>query len=319
MRFGLMTGMCVASTIFFLSCGTPIRTQPIRFVEKEPIRVSIDGLDGCGLGGDVVEIDPRTPLVVLVHGCNTSSGRFRTLAGVFEARGQQAICFTYNDRARLAESARRLANAIHDLRHRMKNDKLILLGHSQGGLLTRRALASTNPAKSAASTGFDLHIVTISSPFNGIEASSHCSLIGMHIATLGFSVFLCRSIAGAKWREIHANAAFIRNPGRLGAEVDTYLKIVTDERDTCRVYENGECVEDDYVFSLAEQYNARVDGDPRTQNVEVRAGHVEIVGAVGEVPVKLLKILERQGVLNPVAPSKQHSVARKVKQLYGAF
>ncbi len=320
MRIGL--SFLVLGTLTFLAvgCGTPTRSQPIRFGTSDGDSLKAEGLDNCGRSSGVIQLDPSEPLVILVHGCNSSSGRFRALAGVFEAHRQQAICFTYDDRASLEVSSERLIRAINALRSRMKNDHLTVLGHSQGGLVTRRALVRNRSDEIPPARGFRFRVVTVSSPFNGIAASSHCSLTGLHVASLGISALLCRFIAGAKWREIHAEAAFMRHPGGLSPEVFIHLKVVTDERHTCRVFdEKGLCVEDDFVFSIEEQYHPTVDRDRRTHNVEVNAGHVEIVGDGETAPLKLLSVLEQNGVLAPVPVVDRASVARQIAEIYRRF
>ncbi|MDO8252752.1 MAG: hypothetical protein Q7T78_23955, partial [Rhodoferax sp.] len=81
-----------------------------------------------------------------------------------------------------------------------------------------------------------------------------------------------------------------------GALVSNYLKIDTDERGSCRREKDGRCLEDDDVFSLTEQRNSLVETDSRTQRVEARADHVEIVGDKRVSPMKLITILQDQGV-----------------------
>jgi hypothetical protein len=91
------------------------------------------------------------------------------------------------------------------------------------------------------------------------------------------------------------------------------LKIVTDERGTCRRRApSGRCVESDFVFSRAEQYHPRVDGHPGLHNVEVKAGHVEIVGEAGVVPEKLLHILQRRRLM----PTTPVALGPRVTRLY---
>lgn len=92
----------------------------------------IVGLFPCEAGGRaVVDLDPTRPLTVLVHGCNSSGERFKTLAQVFEANGQQTICFNYNDRDYLNTSATQLASALSALERRLEPEA------SFSGLLAR--------------------------------------------------------------------------------------------------------------------------------------------------------------------------------------
>ena len=102
--------------------------------------------------------------------------------------------------------------------------------------------------------------------------------------------------------EITSSSDFIQQPNPLLPAVQQYLKIVTDERDTCRrKNESGTCLESDHVFDLSEQYNPIIDNYPQVTNVEVDAGHVEIVGYKQVAPRKLLSILQQQGILSQTA------------------
>jgi len=280
--------------------------------------VTIEGFSACATDGpDRLPIDPDRPLAVFVHGCNASGGRFRALAEVFEAHGQQTICFDYDDRDSMEDTAARLAAALQKLTAHHRHPEITVFGHSQGGLITRRAFADKRGDGPILDQQFDYRIVTVSSPFNGIEASSHCGLIGLHIVTLGITAGVCAAIAGDKWDEIHGDADFMREPGTLVEGVGDYVKVVTDERETCRRYdEDGDCVEDDYVFSVEEQYNDAIDSDSRVVNLEVKAGHVEIVGQDDEPPHKLIELLQDNEILAETSPEKRDEIASLLRRLF---
>jgi hypothetical protein len=164
---------------------------------------------------------------------------------------------------------------------------------------------------------FDVRLVTVSSPFHGIEASAHCSMVALHVLTLGVSAGLCAAIAGPKWREIPPRSEFMTRPGELAPGVGEYVKIVTDERGSCRREdESGECAEDDYVFSVPEQYNDAVDGDARVSDVRVRAGHVEIVGGEHLPPRKLIEVLQEEGVLATTPPERVAEIDALLERLF---
>ena len=99
-------------------------------------------------------------------------------------------------------------------------------------------------------------------------------------------------------------------------QVGNYLKIDTDERGTCRRLEGVRCVEDDDVFSLAEQRHPQVESDARTRRVEVRAGHVEIVGDKRVAPTKLIAILQEQGVIRPTKPERLSAFSQMLARIY---
>lgn len=264
-----------------------------------------------------VSLDPQTPLVLFVHGCNPSAGRFRSLAKVFEAHGQQTICFNYDDRDSLEISSARLIGALDALETKLSPSIISVLGHSQGGLVARRALIENRKDKLSASQSAPIQLVTVSSPFKGILASEDCAKTALHVLTFGVTVAICKFIAGDKWTEIHPDSTFMRSPGSLLSDVGRHVKIVTDERNTCRVERpDGTCAADDYVFSVEEQYNKPVDADARVTNIEVKAGHVEIVGDEGTVPFKLIRVLQDANILAPTPQEQREKIASLLVRLY---
>jgi pimeloyl-ACP methyl ester carboxylesterase len=273
--------------------------------------LEIAGLDECDDAGSTeLQLDPDRPLVVIVHGCNASGGRFRALAGVFEAHGQQTVCFNYDDRRSIETTAGTLALALDLLGEHFVHQPVTVLGHSQGGLVARRALVGERER-----AGFRL--VTVSSPFDGIAASSDCAATWLHVLTLGMTAAVCRGIAGEKWNEIHPRAGFIREPGALSRTVTGHLLVVTDERDTCRRQApDGSCALDDFVFSVEEQRNAAVEGDPRVETLEIQAGHVEIVGDADLPPLKLIGALQELGVLAGTPPERAAEIAALLRALF---
>ena len=295
-------------------CATAAAPVEIRLGEE---RISVDGIGRCDdRPGGPVTLNPDTPLAVFVHGCDSSGGRFRSMAGVFEAAGRQALCFNYDDRERVEDSAQKLASALSRIEAHHRHPEMTVIGHSQGGLVSRRALVERRG--DLIGDGARYRLVTVSSPFNGIAASRHCGQTARHILTLGISAGLCRAVAGSKWREIHPGSEMVRHPGTLTPQVVEVLKVVTDERGTCRRFDDsGRCEEDDFVFSLEEQYNRRVDDDPRVVNVEVDAGHVEIVGDSGTVPTKLIRVLREHRILPELQADTAGTFARLVARIYG--
>jgi pimeloyl-ACP methyl ester carboxylesterase len=309
----------VGAALLSVAACAPIPTALIRSgPDDEGER--IPGLDMCDHDSPgILELDPDLPLVLLVHGCKSSGGRFRALSRVFEAHGQQAVCFNYDDRDRLRNAAAQLAAAIKALKTRISPQRITILGHSQGGLVARRALLMDRPGTVPVddTDGFTYRLLTVSSPLGGIRASVDCGRPYLHYISLGLTHVVCHGISGDKWVEIFPQAPFVKSPGTLNRAVVEYVKVVTDERGTCRRHApGGRCAEDDYVFSVAEQYNPAVDQDPRVENIELSAGHVEIVGTEGTVPVKLLDILRDKGILSPVSPARKDAIARLIADLY---
>ena len=315
--------------IFLLSlvvsgCATTFSDDPALWVynngnlPKPDTSLNIAGLGPCTDNPDrTLHLNSNSSVTILAHGCFASSGRFRALAEVFAFHGQQTACFNYNDRDSLTDSADEMIAAIRELNTSINNKDFTIIGHSQGGLISRRALIRERES-SLINEDINLNLVTISSPINGIDAASHCGSTTLRVATLGLITPVCYAISGGKWYEITAQSDFIQKPGNLVPQVSDYLKIVTDEKNTCRLYRNdGSCAEDDYVFSLDEQYFKVIDEDKRLKNVQVHAGHVEIVGDHTIAPRKLIRILQNQGYLSATSVNRQQSLERLLTKLYG--
>lgn len=281
------------------------------------VAVAIPGLGPCTDEPDrTLRFDSTQPLTILVHGCKGSAGRFRSLAQLYAFHGQQAVCFSYDDRDSLVRISGQLIGALEALRGRMQNRTLTVMGHSMGGLVTRKALERDRPDPWRRDD-VELRLLTISAPFAGIGIAKTCGYPAAQWLSLGVVPGICRWVTGDNWHEITATSEFIRRPGPLLPTVQKFLKIVTDERDTCRRQDaNGRCLESDYVFSLGEQYQPVVDSMPGLTNIEVDAGHVEIVGDRNVVPRKLLAILQQQGMLAPTPPERRAALERLLAELY---
>ncbi|MDP1824456.1 MAG: alpha/beta hydrolase [Archangium sp.] len=276
----------------------------------------IVGLFPCEAGGrDVVDLDPSRPVTVLVHGCNSSGERFKTLAQVFEANGQQTICFNYNDRDYINTSATQLATSLSALQRRLEPREITVLGHSQGGLIARRALQADLPRPLVTREGFSYRLVTISAPFSGISSSADCGRTWLHVLSFSATVLVCLVVTGNKWTEIPPGSGFMTNPTPfIGTR---HLQIVTDERATCRHRRgDGTCEVDDFVFGLDEQRSAIVSADPRVTTVELREGHAAVVGENGVAPLLLIDALQKQNVLAATPPGQQAAFAGLLARLY---
>lgn len=304
-------------------CATPPRpdvgemADPGRLPSARQV-VSVVGLRPCNDGAErALTIDPRQAVNILVHGCNGSTGKFHALAEVLAFHGQQSACFDYDDRDSLMTSSGQLANAVDALAQHLETPQITVIGHSMGGLVARKALIENHP-NPVRNTQVDLRLVTVSAPFSGIAAAKMCAVPALRVATLGLNDLVCWLISGENWFEITAASDFIQDPGHLSPQVRSHLKVVTDERGTCRRrIDDGRCVEDDYIFSLDEQRYPPVTLAPRTTDVEVPAGHVEIVGESGVTPHKLINVLQREGIVRPTPPERQSAFQALLTQLYG--
>jgi pimeloyl-ACP methyl ester carboxylesterase len=263
-----------------------------------------------------LRLNSRHPVTVLVHGCLGSAGRFRALSQVLAFHGQQSACFSYDDRDSMIRSSRRLADAVEELAAQLASPQITIIGHSQGGLIARKALVSEqdDPIESHA----PLRLVTVSAPLSGIRSARYCAIPLLRVATLGLHDLVCWFVSGDKWYEITPASDFIKEPGALGPFVERYLLVTTDEDGSCRQYDaSGQCIEDDFVFTLDEQELPSVPSGTIAKVIEVRAGHVEIVGESGVTPEKLIQVLQQEGYVRPTDPSRAARFDALLTHLYG--
>lgn len=315
--------------VFLLSITTACTAVPrtdteLLFIDQSKIAapdlsVTIPGLGLCTDSKNrTIHLNSQEPVIVMVHGCLGSAGRFRALAEVFAFSGQQAICFSYNDRDSLMVSSAQLVAALEALSSHMHSRKITLIGHSQGGLIARKATVRDR-APSLQAVDADLTLVTVSAPFAGINAARHCGSTLAKILSLGLTVPICKIASGDKWHEITASSEFILQPGVLLEQVGKHLKINTDESGSCRSTNAvGNCIEGDYVFSLEEQYHPPVDRDAAVKNLDIKAGHVEIAGDQRVAPLKFIAVLQQHGILNTIPPERISAFERLLTRLYTA-
>jgi Putative serine esterase (DUF676) len=281
------------------------------------IAVLIPGLGPCTDNTDrTLRLNSKHPVTVLVHGCFGSSGMFRALAQVHAFQGQQAVCFSYDDRDSLMTSSAQLRTSLNVLSQHMHDKRTTVIGHSQGGLVARKALIADRPG-SPLSADIEARLVTVSAPFAGIASAQHCGSERMRKWSLGIVAVVCQVVTGSKWRDITYSSDFIRLPGQLVDQVQDHLSVVTDERDSCRKYnDNGVCIDDDFVFELSEQRFAVLESSSKVKTIEVKAGHVEIIGDRRVAPNKLITILQQNGILNPTQAQQAAAFDKLLAALY---
>ena len=68
--------------------------------------------------------------------------------------------------------------------------------------------------------------------------------------------------------------------------------------------------------SFVEQTATPVDSDPRVEALEIAAGHVEVVGEAGNVPIKLIEALQRTNILAATPVEREAEMAVLLRALY---
>jgi pimeloyl-ACP methyl ester carboxylesterase len=293
-RAWLIAALCSA----WCSCAAHVQvpSTPLYVPGEHARPFTLAGVGGCDdAPARGIEVQPDRPLVLLVHGMHSRRHRFVALAASFHDAGQQALCFRYDGRRSISRTAGDLHEAIARLAHVLTTPEIVVLGHSQGGLVARAALTTsmTSPLPRA-----NYRLVTVSTPFAGIRIARSCGSIPYHIASFGVSYAVCRAISGESWNETHPRASMVLEPAPLDPSVSEHLAILTDERDSCRRFsaDGLHCLQNDHVFSLAEQHSALLARDSRVHEAAVQAGHVEVVGGLG-LPRKLIEALKQHGLL----------------------
>ncbi|MFT6985336.1 MAG: hypothetical protein ACJAT7_001145 [Psychromonas sp.] len=294
----------------YIAQPQPLQTENLPVPDTE---VEIENIGSCTDSEDrTLKFNANYPLTVLVHGCNGSAGRFRSLAQLYAFHGQQAVCYSYDDRDRLTKSADKLVTALNKLVSVSSNENITVIGHSMGGLIARKAMENKR-----LNSELNINLITVSAPLAGIAAASTCALRPLHWLSLGIVPAVCWGITGDNWYEITSQSDFIKYPAPLSSSVLRYLKIVTNEQNTCRrIDSEGNCVESDYVFELDEQYQPVIDGYRQVTNIQVDAGHVEIVGYKDVEPRKLLTILQQENMISGTPVERQAELELLLSQLY---
>lgn len=312
-----MLMLCLATLLTALTgCATTADRLPIdaRHLPPPDAVIEISGLTPCTAElNPLVRLNRAAPVAILVHGYRGNPALLRPLAQELADRGLQTVCFEYDDRDMLITSAGELARAIDALSDVLVQPRITVVGHSQGGLIARKALVG-ELAEPVQAVGASVHLVTVAAPFAGTASARLCAWMPARVMTLGLGDLVCRLVSGRKWYEITHASDFIRNPGTLVPMVREHLMIITDEADSCRRFDaRGACLVGDYVIGVGEQHFASVEAEPRAKRVEVKAGHLEIVGESGGSAGKLVAVMERYALVAPVptaAPGPPHLVAR---------
>ena len=172
--------LAMAALGLVTGCATPVPAEPALLtidgsrLPPPNLSVTIPGLSQCTDSSDhTLKLNAQQPVTVLVHGCFSSAGRYRGMAQVLAFHGQQTVCFNYKDRDSLLVSAGQLNGALDQLASKLENKHITVIGHSQGALISRKALTVSRP-DAVEGKDVQLRLVTVSGPFGGIDAARHC-------------------------------------------------------------------------------------------------------------------------------------------------
>jgi len=304
--------------LLFIGCSFVQPAPPITIINTQVSEtdtvITIPGLSQCRKDIQAgASINADKAVYLMVHGCRGSAGSFKKLAEVLEYQGKQALCYTYNDRDKLSDVASHLSATVGELSGYLNNPEITLIGHSQGGLIARKSVTKEFLTGKAAS----LTLVTVSAPLSGIRAAEACGKTSIRLATLGIHDLACRLISGGKWFEITSSSNYIQTPGELQSSVVKYALVMTDETGSCREYDaSGNCLRDDYVFSLREQQLPVATQGLQALSKVIKDGHVAVVGENEKVPYKLIYALQDLEVLEKTPVYEEAKFSEFLQELY---
>jgi pimeloyl-ACP methyl ester carboxylesterase len=116
-------------------CGASTRRVKV-YCREKVTRAEADQAKMWGLKLPA-DYDPDKPLVVLIHGLDSQSGVWWSMAQLLEARHYQVAYFSFPSDGPVRDDASRLADEMRALHARFPQARVDLIGHSMGGLVAR--------------------------------------------------------------------------------------------------------------------------------------------------------------------------------------
>jgi|GEM_PF-4270988 len=200
-------------------------------------------------------VNPRAPVVILVHGIKPEGDMFHPLASTLFSDGQRPFLFQYDDSKNLEKTADRFVDEVLDLKKRFGISEVRIIAHSMGGLIARRAMVKGRK-KSLAHAGVQIKFMSVATPFRGFSSANPA---GNRILKLLGRPFGMK----ASWGNLGTRAELITNPLHLGSNVE-HFKMETFEKFR----------EQDSVVTCDGQVQTLVDADAKVIDA-IRTGHVE--------------------------------------------
>jgi len=136
--------------------------------------------------------DDRIP-VVLVPGIGGSPRDFADLATHLQRAGYQPAYFVYPSGMALGRAAEQFGKRLRELVERHDVDRLVVIGHSMGGVVAKALLDEIDVDDDLPSWRL---FISISSPFGGIDTAQYADQLPQHPAA---------------WDDLAPNSAFMRN------------------------------------------------------------------------------------------------------------
>jgi pimeloyl-ACP methyl ester carboxylesterase len=143
-----------------------------RSTERPPTKFGLE------IDGDIAGSPANRPLVILIHGFNSSPERLAALRQAFHQAGYPTGALRYSSQETIANSAALLSQELSRLAHEQPNRKVALVTHSMGGLVARGAIE--NPALDPGNVS---QLIMIAPPTHGTS----CAYLSLPPELLGHS------------------------------------------------------------------------------------------------------------------------------------
>lgn len=133
------TALAVVRTVYRKASDHSVR----RWIREAVATDQDDGRYGLKLANDwqaVAARAPELPLVVMIHGFNSTPARNAAILEPILAAGYPTAAFVYANDRDLIDSATRLSAALRDLAQAHPDRRVALVTHSMGGLVARACL-----------------------------------------------------------------------------------------------------------------------------------------------------------------------------------
>ncbi len=120
------------------------------------------------------DLDPAKPLVVLIHGLDSSKGNWQPIANLLQAEGHQVAWFTFPSDQPIADSANLLSQHLEATAEIHPTISLNLLAFSMGSLVARAAIESPD------FKGNVERLIMIAPPNHGSDWARYRLLLEVH-------------------------------------------------------------------------------------------------------------------------------------------
>jgi pimeloyl-ACP methyl ester carboxylesterase len=154
--------------------------------------------------------------VILVHGINGTPRDFAALVPQLQESGYQAVYFVYPSGMALAGASRQLGERLREFVERHDIDRLAIIGHSLGGVVSKALLDEV-----------DVHddlqawrvFISISSPFGGVDTAQYAERLPRHPPA---------------WDDLARNSAFMHKVQSTSFPSDVRFYLVFSARSSAR-------------------------------------------------------------------------------------